>query len=129
MIIAGNNKLIEKQCGWQRFVMLTSTSNVFGRVNRRRPCRICGKPDWRSYVRRDGERISICMRVSDGARKINCHGGAIFIHDDWREEKGIGARVVADLPQSPIAPIEIRDFIYGRLIEHSPATSPIFRAT
>jgi len=27
------------------------------------------------------------------------------IHDDWREEKGIGVRVVADIPQSPIAPI------------------------
>jgi hypothetical protein len=102
--------------------MPISTSNVFGRVNRRRPCRICGKPDWCSYVRRDGERISICMRVSDGARKINRHGGAIFIHEDWREEKGIDARIVADIPQSPIAPIEIRDFVYSRLIELSPAT-------
>src|SRR5262249_5874683 len=109
-----------KKSGWQRRVMPTSTSNIFGRVNRRRPCRICGKPDWRSYVRCDGERISICMRVSDGARKINRHGDAIFIHEDWREEKGIS--VVADIPQSPIAPIEIRDFVYGRLIEISPAT-------
>jgi hypothetical protein len=73
------------------------------------------------YVR-DGERISICMRLSDGARKINRHGGAIFIHDDWREEKGIGVRLIAYLPQSPIAPVEIRDFIYGKLIELSPAT-------
>jgi len=101
--------------------MPTSTSNVFGRVNRRRPCKDCGKPDWRSFVR-NGERISICMRISDGARKINRHGGAIFIHDDWREEKGIGVRVAADIPQSPIAPIEIRDFVYGKLIEISPAT-------
>jgi hypothetical protein len=31
--------------------MPTSNSKVFCRVNRRRPCRICGKPDWRSYVR------------------------------------------------------------------------------
>ena len=62
------------------------------------------------------------MRVSDGARKINRHGGAIFIHDDWREEKGIDVRVVADIPQSPIAPVEVRDFVYGRLIDLSPAT-------
>ncbi len=62
------------------------------------------------------------MRVSDGARKINRHGGAIFIHDDWCEDRPIGFRVVADLPQSPIAPIEIRDFVYGKLIELSPAT-------
>jgi hypothetical protein len=25
-------------------------------------------------------------------------------------------------PQSPVAPVEIRDFVYGRLIELSPAT-------
>jgi hypothetical protein len=62
------------------------------------------------------------MRVSDGACKINRHGGAIFIHDDWREDRPIGVHVVADLPQSPIAPIEIRDFVYGKLIELSPAT-------
>jgi hypothetical protein len=74
------------------------------------------------FYTRDGERISICMRVSDGARKINRHGGAIFIHDDWREEKGIDVRPVANIPQRPLAPIEIRDFVYGRLIEHSPAT-------
>jgi hypothetical protein len=61
------------------------------------------------------------MRVSDGARKINRHGGAIFIHDEWSEEKGIGVRVVADIPQAPIAPVEIRDFVYGKLIDLSPA--------
>src|SRR5262249_18779390 len=102
--------------------MPSSTSSVFGRVNRRRRCRICGKPDWCSYVRRDGERISICMRVSDGARKINSQGGAIFIHDDWRGEKGIDVCAIADVPQWPLAPIEIRDFVYGKLIELSPAT-------
>src|SRR5262245_23856644 len=101
--------------------MRTSTSNVFCRVNRRRPCRICGKPDWCSFTR-NGEHISICMRVSDGARKINRHGGAIFIHEDRREDRAIGIRVFADIPQSPIAPIEIRDFVYGKLIDLSPAT-------
>jgi hypothetical protein len=62
------------------------------------------------------------MRVSDGARKINHQGGAIFIHNDWREETEVADRRVVDLPQSPIAPIEIRDFIYAKLIEFSPAT-------
>jgi hypothetical protein len=61
------------------------------------------------------------MRVSDGARKINRHGGAIFIHDDWREEKGIEVRAMTNIPQWPIAPIEIRDFVYGKLIELSPS--------
>jgi len=61
------------------------------------------------------------MRVSDGARKINRHGGAIFIHDDWREYRPIDVRVVTDIPQEPIAPVEIRDFVYGKLIDLSPA--------
>ena len=60
--------------------------------------------------------------MSDGARKNNSHGGAIFIHEDWREGKGIDVRVIADLPQSPMAHIEIRDFVYGRMIDISPAT-------
>ena len=101
--------------------MPTSTSNVFGRVNPRRPCKICGKPDWCSFTR-NGERISICMRVSDGARKINRHGGAIFIHEDWREARPIDVRVITAIPQAPIAPVEIRDFVYGKLIDLSPAT-------
>jgi hypothetical protein len=121
MFVSENDSPIEKKAAGSE-AMLTSTSSVFGRVNRHRPCRICRKPDWCSYVRRDGERISICMRVSDGARKINLHGGAIFIHDDWREEKGVDVRAVANIPQWPIAPVEIRDFAYGKLIELSPAT-------
>jgi hypothetical protein len=53
---------------------------------------------------------------------INLHGGAIFIREDWREERTIEVRAVADIPQSPISPIEIRDFVYGKLIDLSPAT-------
>src|SRR5262249_58837888 len=100
--------------------MQTTTSTIFGRVNRRRPCRICGKPDWCAFLRGD-EHISICMRVSEGARKINTKGGAIFIHEDRLEETLIDAREVIQIAQSPIAPIEARDFVYGRLIELSPA--------
>jgi len=61
------------------------------------------------------------MRVSEGARKINRHGGAIFIHENWREERAIEIPTVGHLPQSPIALIGVRDFVYGRLIELSPA--------
>src|SRR5262249_46295926 len=97
--------------------MLTSTSTAFCRVNRRRPCLICGKPDWCSFTR-ENERISICMRVRDGARKINAQGGAIFIHDDRPLPFRVGTKPI----QSPLAPIEIRNFVYTRLIEASPAS-------
>jgi hypothetical protein len=61
------------------------------------------------------------MRVSEGARKINRHGGAIFILEDGREESEIEIPTGADPPQSLIALIETRDFVYGRLIELSSA--------
>jgi hypothetical protein len=59
------------------------------------------------------------MRVSDGTRKINRHGGAIFIHDDWREDCMIDIQAIANFPQSPIAPTEVRDFVYGNLRQNA----------
>ncbi len=104
--------------------MPTSTSTIFGRVSRRRPCRICGKPDWCSYTW--DEKISICMRITDGARKTNAHGGAIHIH----AEETIAPQgqfrpslfEATEISQSPLASIEIRDFAYQKLIQISPAT-------
>src|SRR5215467_4784344 len=49
------------------------------------------------------------MRVSDGARKINRHGGAIFIHDDCREDRPIDVRVVTAIPQAPIRYVAFPD--------------------
>ncbi len=105
--------------------MPTLTSTIFCRVNQRRPCRICGKPDWCIYTR--DERISICMRISQGARRINRRGGAIFIHEDWHEEAPIDVRKIVEVAQSPIAPINLRNFVYGRLLEISPAE--LYRST
>jgi hypothetical protein len=105
--------------------MSVLTSTGFCRVNRRRPCLICGKPDWCSYTR--DERISICMRVSDGARKINRHGVAIHAHeeDDRRPQKQFRSqtKIVEEVPQSTLAPIELRDFVYSTLIRLSPAAN------
>jgi hypothetical protein len=56
------------------------------------------------------------------ARERRCAQDQLPRRRDWLLEKGNGVRLVADLPPSPIAPIEIRDFIYGKLIELSPVT-------
>jgi hypothetical protein len=66
------------------------------------------------------------MRVADGARKINCHGGAIHLHLGGRQSLFPIARALYPLapePQSPIAPIEVRDHVYSNLIRLSPATN------
>jgi hypothetical protein len=44
------------------------------------------------------------MRVSGWARKINRCSGAVFIHDDWREDCMIDIQAIANFPQSPILP-------------------------
>jgi hypothetical protein len=66
------------------------------------------------------------MRVSDGACKINTQGGAIHIHADRiiisPETLTSSSPRVKDTPQSTLAPIEIRDFVYSKLLELSPAT-------
>ena len=96
-------------------------SSGFARVSRRHPCEICGKPDWCVFTR-DGE-ISICMRVSAGAIRMNRQGG--FIH------KNHSSALMADAPQASsrieasidLAPLEVRHAVYSELIRLSPASN------
>lgn len=92
-------------------------SSGYARVNKHRPCRICGKPDWCSYT--CDEQISICMRVRAGARRINRHGGAIFIHDD--ADLYAPTHIMPQAQQTPLAPKQVRDFVYRNLMLLSPA--------
>lgn len=95
-------------------------SQGFARVNRHRPCHVCGKPDWCSYTR--DEQVSICMRVHEGARRINQHGGAIFVHTPDSEISPFYIPSKPSAPHSALAPINVRDIIYQTLIRLSPAT-------
>jgi hypothetical protein len=62
------------------------------------------------------------MKVKKGAVKINDEGGAIFIHKDRLKESKIARYIAANPTQAPLAPIEVRDYVYSRLIHLSPAT-------
>jgi hypothetical protein len=62
------------------------------------------------------------MRVTDGARRINTQGGGVFIHEGGREDEGTEVRIPIDPPQSPLAPIEVRNLVYSALLRLSPAT-------
>jgi hypothetical protein len=66
------------------------------------------------------------MRVSDGARKINRHGGAIYVHEKYESAIHTAGflqkRFHENVPQSPLASIELRDHVYNQLIQLSPAT-------
>jgi len=96
-------------------------SSGFARVSRKHPCEICGKPDWCVFTR-DGE-ISICMRVSAGAIRVNRQGG--FIHRNRSSSSVmIAGRVSSDIKASvERAPLEVRHAVYSELIRLSPASN------
>ncbi|HRH41450.1 MAG TPA: DUF3854 domain-containing protein [Pyrinomonadaceae bacterium] len=92
----------------------------YKRVSLRRTCLICGKPDWCSFTP-DG-RISFCARICDGADRVSRTGWGVFYH-----EKSLFPSDSMRAPHRPppikvkLAPLEIRDFAYRKLIELAPA--------
>lgn len=95
-------------------------SQNYKRVNRKRLCRICGKPDWCSFT--PDEKTSFCARVVEGADRVSRTGWGVFYH-----EKSLFPVEPFAFPRRPppkkaeLAPLEIRDFAYRKLIELAPA--------
>jgi len=92
----------------------------YKRVSRHRTCLICGKPDWCSYT--PDSKISFCARITTNAERVSRTGWGVFYH-----EKSLFAESPLPCPAKPpknteLAPIEIRDFVYRKLIALSPAT-------
>ncbi len=94
---------------------------LYKRVSRHRTCLICGKPDWCSYT--PDAKVSFCARITTNADRVSRTGWGVFYH-----EKSLSARLSLPFPAKPppkkteLAPIEIRDFVYRKLIALSPAT-------
>jgi hypothetical protein len=101
----------------------TLISSGFARVNRRRPCAVCGKPDWCVYTR--DEQVSICMRVSAGAARMNSRGGFIHIlHDRSSATTFDKQQPLSEIkPSINLAPLEVRHAVYSELIRLSPASN------
>lgn len=96
-------------------------SSNYVRVSRRRLCRICGKPDWCSFT--PDEKTSFCARITEGADRVSRTGWGVFYH-----EKSLFSVEPFPFPRRPpperteLAPLEVRDFVYRKLIELAPAT-------
>lgn len=93
----------------------------YQRVSRRFPCRICGKTDWCSVTR--DHRITFCARSATDADRISSSGWGVY----YREIRHVPPPVYAlqqNRPRSSrpnaLAPIEIRDKVYRKLIQFSP---------
>ncbi len=97
----------------------------YKRVSKKRPCCICGKPDWCSTTTR--ETISFCARSTLNADRVSRQGWGVyydrysgfeFNRTFYRTPNRKGP-VVSNLPVSP----RIRDHVYHKLIELSPAST------
>lgn len=100
------------------------TNMGFRRVTAREPCPICKRTKW-CQVTRDGK-LAHCMWESVGSVKRAKDDGYIhvLVHDAIQTSKLHARRMTS--PHSPtpgtdLAPLEIRDAVYSRLIELSPA--------
>ncbi len=97
-------------------------NSQYKRVSRQRTCLICGKSDWCSYT--PDAKISFCARIINNADRVSRTGWGVFYH-----EKLLFADIPLPFPSKPtpkkveLAPIEIRDFAYRKLIEFAPATN------
>lgn len=97
----------------------------YKRVSRKRVCSVCGKPDWCSYM--PDEKISFCARIIERADRVSRHGWGVFFHE---KSALTGGASQVPFPFEPrlkkqaeplLAPLAVRDFVYRKLIELSPA--------
>lgn len=87
-------------------------------ATRRRPCRICEKPDW-CGISQDGGLV-ICMRVADGAVSQSKNGG--FVHVLKTLERDLQPKPIftRHQPKKPsLAPVERRHAVYTAFLSDS----------
>ncbi|MEP6850609.1 MAG: hypothetical protein ABI999_17250 [Acidobacteriota bacterium] len=95
----------------------------YRRVSRKRPCLICGKPDWCSTIA--DETISFCARSVLNADRISKNGWGVYynqISDLPFKRTSFGTpknrkRSISNI----LSPSKTRDEVYQKLIELSPA--------
>lgn len=108
---------------------MTTTATGYRRVSKKRPCGICGKPDWCSTTA--AETISFCARSILNADRISRYGWGVYYHDGERSSFDFDPR--RNSKQFPkrkrssastaLARPALRDKVYRKLIELSPASS------
>ncbi len=98
----------------------------FKRVSKNCPCRVCGKPDWCSTT--TTETISFCARSTLNADRVSRHGWGVFYHQDSGFDFNFNRTFYGSSKRKTrvsklLAQPAIRDRVYRRIIELSPASS------
>lgn len=112
-------------CGTKKYAAMTAIG--YRRVSKKSPCRICGKPDWCSTTANGI--ISFCARSTHNSDRISPYGWGVYYHDRFGLSKSCDhnynwppKRRSTPVPIG-LAPFPIRDKVYRKLIELSPASS------
>ena len=105
------------------------TGTGYRRVTKKRPCGICGKPDWCSTTAT--EAISFCARTTLNADRISRYGWGVYYNGDSRSgfdfslernsRRSTGRKRIKI--SKSIAPSAVIDTVYRKLIELYPASS------
>lgn len=103
------------------------TATGYRRVSKKRPCGICGKSDWCSTT--TTETISFCARSTLNADRVSRQGWGVYYHagrgsgfDFTRSFYRFSKRKKPQVSLALASP-SIRDKVYRKLIELSPASS------
>jgi len=94
------------------------------RVTKRKPCPICGKPDWCGMS--SNSAVCVCMRISDGARRKSQNGGYVHrltdapcsithrrITCNFQENKSADFSAIADQYRHTVCPEKLRELADG----------------
>lgn len=94
----------------------------YRRVSKKRPCSICGKPDWCSTTR--DYNIAFCARIATNADRLSSKGWGIFydVRIPYRAPQTLPQKQLSRSRSASIASVEVRDKVYQRLIKLSPLT-------
>lgn len=89
----------------------------FKTVTTKKPCPVCGKPDW-CGVTEDGA-LAICMRVSDGSLRESGNNGFVHVLKERAQGEWLAPvhRPAIEKTRPPIASIERRNAVYAALFE------------
>lgn len=96
----------------------------YRRVSRKRPCFICGKPDWCSTT--STEAISFCARSTRNADRVSQHGWGVFYNQNFDRDLNRTFYHIPSRKKSAVsnllAPPAVRDRVYRKLIQISLAS-------
>lgn len=99
----------------------------FRRVSKKRPCSVCGKPDWCSRTKT--ETVSFCARSTMNADRISRYGWGVYYHDGFSFDFNFNrsftwhSKPKKTQASKALASPAVRDKVYRKLIELSPASN------